>query len=764
MIRTILFLLLSGVTTLAQTITGAAITARGSEIELYCSGLNTNGTYSLNWDTNNWYSSTNSIRLSVVSRGYNDDGSTNATPFRVFGTRQTRIPGVTNSSDIATSTGIKLTIELSKPISSVDYGILLSTESGLYSQGGSNLTSVSSMSVTNSSVQPYEQTVANWSWPGWQYIPSSTFTNYVQAYHTSARKGRPVRAVKGIATDGTNTAVVWAYAPKIQRAWGEAIAVPKYELIFDVSSFPQPAFVTVNFVAFPWRGDTNSVFDTAATGFTMPDWRGAPITNLIDSARTFPITRAIVATNGVNATGVAAWPSYWATNTSPPAFLDFGGALTAIAATNNARHGFNNLTAAEVYVNAGSHTWLNSACTITAGPRMWVRITPNSGVSREDAVIAAQATDTRCTNDRDLFLFDNMTFNTSGALFVQENIWMDRCMILNLTSSSVNQATGAQCLWYITRSVISNLTQGIRSFTTQRLAPALVQGNWIVGNVPSAHFLTMSGNVKTTNGSGQFVVTSGFSGGLLQKDGQILSYNALYKVHLLGDILSVGVDSNTIRGVVIANNLFEQTTNNTASTAYGIGYTSLRNFTNFMVWCNDLLGTKTFYGYDNSDTNTSSYREQWSTYGNIFSNMNVKDDRFAPISNVRTGNWQIVFGNNMIGNALLETTNVGAFGSFIPQFAGVNSWGALTVNATGTNYARFRNRLDHDGSNTLPGGGDYRIFSDSPLFRRNKGPRNGEEGKWILSHDLDGKPRSEDDPPGAYVAGQRLEGSMGFAE
>ncbi len=494
----------------------------------------------------------------------------------------------------------------------------------------------------------------------------------------------------------------------------------------------------------------------------MPDYRPCPQTNLVDSGSTFPVTRAIVSTNGNNSTGVAAWPGYWATNTSPPAFADIGGALTAIAATNNARHSFNHLTAGKVYLNEGNHTWLNTACTITTGPRTWVSIQPNAGATSANVVISAQATDTRCTNDRDLFLFDQITFNTSGALFVQENVWMDRCLILNLSSSSLFQTSTAQCLWFITRSTISNLTQGIRSFSTQRLAPALVRGNRIVGNTAIAHFLVFTGNEKTVSGSDRFILSSGFAGGLLPKGPQIASYNACYNLRELSDIVAVGTDTNFVVGVVMANNLFEQTTNNTASTAYGLAYKALINFTNFARANNDFLGTKIFDVYDEPSTNTASYRELIVTLNEIASNDNVKGDLFSPISGVRIGNWPTRFGMSREGNAFLETTNVGAFGSFPADFHGINSWMPRTVNATGTNYAKFINPQCHDGSSTFPGGGNYRLLSHSPLFIRNRGTAAYNESKWVLSHDLDGKLRSEDDPPGVYVAGQRLEGSAGF--
>jgi hypothetical protein len=734
----------------SQTITGGEVDASGYFIRLWVTGLNTNGTHDLGFNTNRIITGNEKLRLDFISQ---EPLTPSTVSRREYGTEALRIPGTSLKDETPFSGGIILKYGLSMGVTVGDSNLVLSTSSGLYSQGGSNLAAVSSMTITNSSVQKYTKTIGNWTRPSFLHIQSNTVTQYARAYHESAGEGRPVQAILFTATDGTNTAQAWSYKPKVDLSYGNAKPVPEYVGVLDLSSFPQPNFIKFDFMAFPWWGDTNAVLDTAKTGFTFPHPAPTSVTNLVDSAGAYQIVRAVVATNGVNATGVAANPTYWSTNQNPSPFLNIGAALQAIAATNNAQHGHNDLTAGVVLLNEGNHTWLGSSCTITAGPRIWTVLEPVSGADPDNVVISAQGTDTRCTNDRDLFLFRRITFNTSGALFVQANVWMDNCPLINLTSSSVNQSTSGQLVWYITRSTVSNITQGIRSFSTQRLGPWFI-GNTIVGTIPTIHALNMAGNLKTVGASDQVRILSGVTGGLTPKFGQLIDHNEFFNLRYLGNIIDIGADSNIVEGFVLVNNLFEQTTNNTASTAFNIASTEGRYATNLIVWNNTLEGTKSFFLYDDSGTNFNP-RWQCSVYGNLFVDLNAKGDLFSPTNANRVGNWPFLFGSGSFGNAWLETDNIGADGAFLPDFTGLSSWAG---DGTGsTNYAAYWNRQSHDGVGTLPGGGDYRLLTRSPLHTRSEGGRKPRQ-KWVTSHDLNGLARGVDDPPGAYVEGVARKG------
>ena len=757
----LLFLILRGFASFAQTITGAAVDSAGWFVKLYVTGLNTNGTYALGWASDN-KTGANGLTMAFNSTGYDDSGGAVIVPKTAFGTKQLRIAGTPLNDETPYSGGIILKFGLSEWVYSGDTNFSLTTTSGIYSQGGSNLTSVSSMVVTNESSQIHPKVVANWSWPGFQHITSSTVTQRVVAYHQSANSGRPVRAIRFGATDGTNATYVWSTRPIIDSTIGGAIKVPEYVGVFDLSSFPQPNFIRFDFAAFPWVGDTNAVVDTATTGFSMPDPRPSGITNLIDSASAFKVTRAIVATNGNSATGVAANPTYWSTNSSPPAFATIGAALQAIAATNNAQHGFNRLDAAEVLLNEGDHGWMGASCTIAAGPRCFVTIRPNTGAARENVRLTTAATDSRCTDDLDMYRISNVTFDTSsGTMFVRVgHLWLDQCAILNATASAFfQQSASAQLMWYITRSTVSNLTQGVRSFSIQRLAPAIVRGNTFNGTTEQFQAFTFLGNHKTVAGSTQARVVTEIAGAATPVGwGQIIGYNRFDNCRFLGNILECGIASNIVVGLAIVNNVFEQSTNNTASTAYYIASANTLNHTNLMFWNNTMVGTKLFYGYNDAGT-AVAHRWLWSSYNNIFDDYNLKGDTFSPTNANRVGNWPVSWGTASAGNAALETAGVGAPGDFLPEFQGEHSWNPGQSATISTNYPVFLDRLAYDGVNVMPGGGDYKLRSNSPLWNRNYDHRTTRT-KWILSHDMNGLPRGELDPPGAYTEGSARKGSF----
>ena len=749
--RLILFLLL-GVSVHAQTITGAAVQAGGWDIWLYVTGLNTNGAHDLGWFGNNYIGS-NKLTLTLTSKAYNDAGEETTEGRVLYGTKQLRIPATTNNQETVTASGLILKYGLTEYVAAGCTNLSLNTLTGLYSQGGSNLAAVTSMAVTNLSTQNYPQVIANWSWPGFTYVDSTTVTQYVFGAEASARNGRPLRLVRGTATDGTNTATVTALR-MAKSSFGGAIESPDYQLVFDLSSFPRPNYIRFDFAAFPWIGDTNSVLDTAKVSDIHPTPKPAGITNLVDGSSAFPIVRAIVATNGNNTTGVAATRTYWATNTSPPAFATVGGALVAIAATNNALHGFNHTSGGIIKMRAGRHGYLGSTCTLANGPRIFVELEPEDGVSRDDVVFHAAVTDARCTDDKDMLLMRNVTMSvTNATMFLRHaHLWHDQCQFLDSTASALFQASGGvQNNWYITRCVISNLTQGIRPFTTQPMSPAIVRGNRIVGNTTSLQIFTTIGNVKEVGGSTQFSMFTDVGGGSTPVGwGQIAAYNAVFNARLLGNILSVGTVSNINKGFIFANNLFEQCTNNTASTAYFLAVQEGLNYTNVMTWHNTMVGTKNFFGYNDNGTNVW-YRWLWSHYNNIWEDDNEKSDEFGTPDPNRVGNWPMRFGAYSAGNVLLETLDVGATLSFTPDFVGTFAWMPTTDPST-TNFPAFRNRLAFDGTNVMSGGGDYRLHTRSPIWNLTYDYRNRVR-KWVLPFDLRGNYRGESDPPGAFNEG-----------
>jgi hypothetical protein len=67
-------------------------------------------------------------------------------------------------------------------------------------------------------------------------------------------------------------------------------------------------------------------------------------------------------------------------------------------------------------------------------------------------------------------------------------------------------------------------------------------------------------------------------------------------------------------------------------------------------------------------------------------------------------------------------------------------------------FYRFTDYRAYDGATVGSGVGNYRILSDSPGFKVQQ--------DYLILFDLDGFPRSQIDPPGAYSSGNVKKGAF----
>ena len=117
---------------------------------------------------------------------------------------------------------------------------------------------------------------------------------------------------------------------------------------------------------------------------------------------------------------------------------------------------------------------------------------------------------------------------------------------------------------------------------------------------------------------------------------------------------------------------------------------------------------------------------------------------------------------NHWSNMRLETTDVGAPGSFLQRWQGITGWQPTNATiSTPYTWAKFRNyqAFPVSGSaSNAPGGGDYRPNSDSPLHRYIQTGTLWQDEIWYMPYDNDGRPRGRWDPPGAFITGNKRKG------
>lgn len=756
-------------------IVGAAVETNGWTLDVWIagnSGSYTNGTFAFGLGTNGMIVGTEKVTVTLTSAGYNDDGTTNQTLRTLYGTRQIRFPYPDDAYTDSTIDGsnIKIKISLSDFVYAPDISATVNIGSGLYATNTLTSAAATGQTVTNNSLQPYPKVIGNWSWPPFQLINSSPMSLRAVAFHGSASQGKPVQTVRFSVSDGTHSAETFVTRMTIDHTMSDREPFGEYVGNLNVAGFTQGALITCNFTAWPRIGDTNSVLDTSTAGFTWPTPNPAPLTNICNLSATYGITRAIVdpATTD-DTTGIAANEIYWATNSSPSPFKTIGGALTKIAATNNASYSRNEIGGGYVYLTAANHAWLGSSLTLANTASTWCNIEPAPGTAAWSCVITGYSTDYIGKTDGDKYHIRNIKYDVpSGGTHAYAHLWHDSCFIAANTGTFI-RATGAN-EWYLTSCIISNLLQGIKPYTTDPLAPALVRGN-LFDNFDSILLVyTALGNaaIPTASANNMTVVCDLGSAGVPVATHGVLYNNWFSKLRNVGALLTGPTSYTLTNGLVLAQNTFEEITNVQTSASYNICGQSTLAYTNLLLWHNDFLGARSFVGYNESGT-SPAWRYLWSEKGNIYDDYNIKTDVFAPgADGARIGNWPLIWGAGFEHYIDLATTGIGAGNSFYNSdpsnrgYSGRNSleYYGIAGATSSTNYPAFVDRKAYDGVATTAGGGNYCLQTKSPLhtlFHPEVRPSD-----WQLPFDLGGLPRGNSDPPGAYASGNPRKGAGFF--
>lgn len=283
----------------------------GYVLEVNISGLTTGGTYSL---VDSSYPSTPpynpasaaTVTLTVTSVQPIVGGGTTTVTRTLYGTKWLRQPYPTDTTadeiaaggtdcggnTVAAST-VTVRIVISDGVYAGDTGITLTASGGFYTQGGNPNLSVSGLSVTNSasasinacsnlnaypancSAAVYPQPMCRFATTPYQDVQTATFLVEVACFHRHFAKFQPIQAVVISAADAHSHTVSYTVSTLTKSAYcsgcisGDAGVVQIYAASIVLSTLTQGDTVTVNFKAYPWVGDANSVLDSSATVGTV---------------------------------------------------------------------------------------------------------------------------------------------------------------------------------------------------------------------------------------------------------------------------------------------------------------------------------------------------------------------------------------------------------------------------------------------------------------------------------------------------------------
>jgi hypothetical protein len=316
-------------------------------------------------------------------------------------------PGFDASGNATTYTdAVQLNGKLRNPWSAGGAQNTLTADTGVLSQyvhAGDTLPA----GVTNSSTRAYPTPQACWTQHDCFNVTDTTFTVNLVVTHAYARNGRPVAAVRIIATQGVTTREVLVSSLTFQSWAATGLGVDTYQATFTSADFTAGAEITVNAIVFPWVGPS---YNLATQGNPAPNMKNT----VLRCYRVTPVFAYISAT-GSDATGQASANA--ATAAGLP-FLTINGALTTatrgIQAVNLATFGRNEVGGGVVRFPVGTSTIAKTGMNpipVTTACVVYESINP---ADKATTIIENSASTAGTQNVPGRVVFRNLTMRKNG--------------------------------------------------------------------------------------------------------------------------------------------------------------------------------------------------------------------------------------------------------------------------------------------------------------------------------------------------------------
>ena len=737
-------------------ITSVTIPADGWFAEIVVEGFGTGGTYDMGlWtegtdETGDPNVDTAKIILTATSVGYDDTGSPTTIVRTVRGTRWVRTRATIDSpvstkiasypKEEANGGNVKLKIALSDYLYDKDdvagsgTDVTYTIAGGFYTDTATPNNSASGTVTNNSTVaHSVEKVVGNWSYPPYQQI-TGMFKLRAVAFHRHAQDGRPVRAVRFSATDGTTT-VFSNYITQMTidpDMAADAQPTGEYVGLIDPSTLDDDSVITCNFIAYPWVGDSGSILDTSA-GTAGPTALYGPQLHRTDLTNDYH-QKAKVTTGGDDGAGVVYSTAAFVYATATP-FLTISGAFNAGATW--------------VELENGNYAWLGATGTYGASPTTWDVV--KAGPSQTTVTINAQSGDDVVSN-RTKVEGITITATTSG-MWDDEAIWFDGCT-LNTTGTQIFPAGS---IYWVTHSDVPQVTQGLRPFGTANVQFALVRGNDLTGFVESIQVYTVIGNYYGPGTVAEALLfnfetsgaTSPYPDNCILYNNKILDYSTANSV----GIFELGRFGSRNHGAAFVQNLLEVSKNPTLPNVIFVAASETVDTNtpqdNIIHWHNTILGGRSGHAYNTEDSGVPKYRRYWSVKNLYIDVWGIKTDTHDdpdPPNGTRVHSWTVLYGVGFSGNVDGAIDGTGPTAAFEMQDPGLSSYQKISGAANSVGWADFVDEQRFDVGGADAGNGDYHAASaSSPLVTR---PID-----WVLPFDLDGEARYQGDSSGVFTYG-----------
>ncbi len=264
-------------------------------------------------------------------------------------------------------------------------------------------------SVTNNSTRVAPLPIPRWLNRDREICKGNTYRAMLSVVHAYARSGKPVAAVKFIATDGSTTVQQIVTAMSLASYSASGFSVPHYAADLDMTGFANGATITIDAIIYPWVG---LAFQASVHADTYPSPNFTTLRALCDRTGAYGTAYAYVdVTLGNDGTAVtSATP---ATAAALP-YATLAAAATAIKAFNNANYARNFGDGGIIRLVAGTHI-LSAAIRTPGSTNGWPLTIEAADPSARLTTILQDRGSTLASSLPNQTVFRNMTFKRSGA-------------------------------------------------------------------------------------------------------------------------------------------------------------------------------------------------------------------------------------------------------------------------------------------------------------------------------------------------------------
>lgn len=675
--------------------------------------------------TNNSLTSTTALTLTLTEPGFSSLAVSQQVARTVVGTKLLRDVWpmqLTNQVTAENVTNVTVRLALSRPVFSNDVvtldmraGAVASTNLAAFT----NSAAVVGMSVTNASVLSWAaakvvgQPVVEERRP----VFGSTTIEFSaqQTFSDLDDSTNPIACITVIASGGisghTESNIVSALT--ISPRDGRAV----YAVTLDLSlaaGFTRGEPIFINYVMYPKYGQLDATLNSVTDQTIQPLSIGPLKYTLMD--KMFCVVDPV---SGSDSTAVAGTNQAFA-ETLPA--LTISGALTRIAATNNALYSLNRTDGGEVQCMAATN-YLVGKYSTQISSNGYFTITHHSSTTRAGVVFTNFVTS---QNQYHLQRYYDVTFRRLTNGFI---VFAAASNVLVMEKVHfADTFTG----WYA--GVTNSNVEFLDCVTgNSQLSPG---GNAGYSRLIRNGTYTNTSGTSITLGSAQCVFGAYINGSASVLWNPVI---AGMRNFLLDDItvLSSGQTyinlQKQISHVAMNRCVFESTNSLSAP----LMSWSVANITNFNLRNSTLAGQRLNHENDYA-TPVNYFAVNWTVQNNIFTRGDHRADVNTPGNSTLIGYWPVGYSVGFSGN--WNEAVLGVIGD--EDFWGIN---CNTPPNGGLSWATTNNalyRLDASRSGTAAGNGNYRLRNASPAYRLGTS-RNGIQDADLLA-------TSESDPPGAY--------------